>query len=291
MGIFDPDEARVKLKDTLSPSEMRKFFKFLTYVKKSSDSKMITISCFEAESVSTMQTLAEVFKLSEKWGFRDPKPHYLLQNLGFYHQRLWDSRREIMRLAHFLEYRDSLDLIRTIKTRQQALILKEAQFLRKTNTYALLRLVSRTGIPVEKVYVPNMHKGISEYCKNFEKLAKRSPNRSTLHLGTPSTEFTEIVLDIADGSDRTVKYRNHYWNFYSVSRFQRLNPTSLLLMRALYGEQTVLDSIKHLSDANHHFEVDEFIDILEQWETLKDYPAEWIIEYMCYSESYGSGRE
>lgn len=88
---------------------------------------------------------------------------------------------------------------------------------------------------------------------------------------------TEATEDLSSLSDNFVELVKNPPTFVR-SNFAQSDATLMLFWKIIYGEQTVIEFIERFADATFRMTAREIIAILDNWQSLKTYPAEWIYE-------------
>lgn len=73
-------------------------------------------------------------------------------------------------------------------------------------------------------------------------------------------------------------------NHIEVVASGHLTFNTLHILRALYGERRILEFFEHFDDSGTDWSRLNFVEIIERWENLKDYPPEWIASLVGVKE-------
>lgn len=142
---------------------------------------------------------------------------------------------------------------------------------------AFLRLVNATGFPIaaRQLLIPKVAEEYIETA-NSRRNATRTTNRE-IDYSVP----TEVFLE-----DAQEHLKNYHINDTVNSRpgstgsitLEPYRTQILLMLRALYGEENVLSLLERFRTSDTLLCPNEMIDLLEDWENLHQFPADWIAQ-------------
>lgn len=149
---------------------------------------------------------------------------------------------------------------------------------------AYLRLLNMTGMPLPtSIEHVESASNYLEFVRahHAERSLSGVTNQRQIDLSTPSVEFYDkIYVTLRDqkyvpkDSDAT---HNSVDNI-GAALFS-LHPYAdkiVLMLRALYGEDKIFALYQHFNESAQFLCADDLVNLLEEWDKLSDYPAEWI---------------
>lgn len=188
------------------------------------------------------------------------------------------SRQYVHDLAKRLSYRDSLDLFFAQSESMVTEILKLVLTSAPGSINAYLRALTKIG--ANDVWSTHDFRYLLEHNTHYslddvEALRKMGiiqngmssifefssrDAKGYLDCEYPSNEYIFLIL-----SSRPILYS-----------FDNLKATLLVFWKMVYGEKLVLEVIQKFENEDCYLEPDQFADVLEDWENLKNFSPTWI---------------
>lgn len=260
-AVFPDQQQTEEYLKTLSPRTVRKFWKFV-----SSDElrkyPSYSQSPFKELRIAGVGVLtARVFALAQRWSKGSLEAG--------------DFRNKIM----YLSEEGCIDLFEQlpVKTQEDVWIYKYPghhylHLLCIERGY--LKLLRKTNLPAKfsfQIYTTNdlLRTEI------LEPVVKAMKDQgSTLDLEVASNEFNDSINTLFANERRNLNQA--HWNEECLLNFGPRALDAVLMLRALYGEQAVLDAFRWVIDAGLKICLEEAVLILDSWEEFSQYPAEWV---------------
>lgn len=104
---------------------------------------------------------------------------------------------------------------------------------------------------------------LPSYFSEIEKNAQSPQVVERLDLALPSDEFFSLMLD-----DRVSRILRAFENLAEI----------LMLWKVLYSEKSVIEVLSRFKGEPVYWTNHDLMDLLDDWEDLRDYPNEWILE-------------
>lgn len=268
-----PDKEQVLdiLKDW-SPREIRRFNKFM---QDSKTSAVLDAYLYDSKSVNQRvgQTIVRLFKRAKnlsRGGWRD---------------------ENFLKCAGRLIASDSIDDFEKLSVNDQQKVWKSYYSIPMESPVqgctdrAFLRLLHMTGMPI--LDAEHAKSEARKYLENARALTRDKELPTPIDISDTTEGFVPSVINILN-TNSYIKESAHYLvtgPVYTLKRvmegisFHVFEPYGLqitLMLRALYGEQNVLDLLNRFEFSNQCLCPDEMIHLLQNWDKLCEYPDNWI---------------
>lgn len=148
---------------------------------------------------------------------------------------------------------------------------------------AYLRLLHMTGMPVQDVsfhadqvedYMTAARSLHSERAMRGQKLSRE------IDLSDPSDDFVHrIFKTMRDYKFTSTPSKGPRYMHAAGAALAVLEPYRMqiiLMLRALYAEAKIFEMIDHFSDSEQCLCAEDLLNLLEEWDNLREYPVEWI---------------
>lgn len=137
---------------------------------------------------------------------------------------------------------------------------------------AFLRLLHLSGLSVEKI--DKVQSKLSDDSDSPLSFQRALELKHEIDLSNPTPAFTQMLMIQPSDSHQQ---SSSLLKFYSrVKSYEPYGVQITLMLRALYGEERVIDLFQHFEKSNQFLCPTEMIDLLEDWESLRDYSGDWI---------------
>lgn len=265
---------RVTILDGRSEQNLCQLVKFLHKVETSSPMELLlSLNKDRLSFDDFLVTIIRLYDLSLNW-------HHSVQNHGNFTK---GAIRIIM--AETIDEFEKLDT-----SKQQG--IWDSYYLESNRNpiiacadKAFIKLLTETGFPVQarQLLVPNT---VAEYIQTAKMTrqqyeSERSPSRK-VDYSLPNDEFLYSAQKyLKTYHKRPISSYRPIPNDSNAIESITLEPyrTQILIMlRAIYGEDKVLDVLERFSTSTALLCPNEMIDLLEDWESLHQFPAEWIAQ-------------
>lgn len=226
---------------------------------------------YNFESIeSFIKSTAIIYKCSLTWSKPKSKLKYFM---SVFRKSATDQEssiqdRTLTSLASDLNFRNNLKLFREFDSKSQKAIAATATFLSSSEIYVLMTVMKRTGL-----YIPDFvesggiddHRILQNHLQNL------------IIDGNPSEKVNVEITSERLWFLMYCEPRNHIdiRDFFRQGWF-RISLT-LTLLSSVYGQTMVIDAIDHLKLAKKSVTPDILMDILDDWQECKSYPAEWLL--------------
>lgn len=190
-------------------------------------------------------------------------------------------------MVNLLNYRDSMEIFQRLpeNIQKHLLVIKSENTKEAVNAY--LRCIDRIGIRTLE-YVGN--RSLIRTSRTVEYGQAGAVRKHTMEC---AKDILQNVLEASIRLNRTqtidcspIKPHFRTKIFDSGIALNSLGDVRvpvIIMWKALYGEGNVLDCINRFESSNCFFSPDQVMDILEEWDELKNYPMEWISETRHYA--------
>lgn len=167
---------------------------------------------------------------------------------------------------------------------------------------AFLRLLQMTAMPIFDA--EHATSEARNYLENARALTRDKELPTAIDISETTEKFVPNVINILN-TDAYIKELAHYLvtgpvylvtgpvytrrrvvEGISLHVFQPYGLQITLMLRALYGEQKVLDLFRRFEFSNQCLCPNEMIDLLENWDELGEYPVDWICQTQALDHSY-----
>lgn len=140
---------------------------------------------------------------------------------------------------------------------------------------AYLKLLRATGAPA--VDEEKLYGGVNEYIRLINQAYDEKRK---------SKKKIAIELDLSDVSEEFLtstygRLSGPYWIWHgtekrSILRAHQHEIQVLTLLRAVYGEKSILEVLEVFNSEDKKLCIEEFVDLVGSWDEMKEYPASWI---------------
>lgn len=137
---------------------------------------------------------------------------------------------------------------------------------------AYLRLLHRTGLSVD--HADKVQYKLADRDESVLPFQRALEEKYGIDLSNPTPGFLNRVMKFPKVAQDSPKV---YRAFHD--RIRSLDPYGvqiILMFRAIYGEDKIIDFFKHFINYEQSFCPDEMIDLLDNWEELRVYSVDWI---------------
>lgn len=268
--LFNDSSEVLHLLSQKPDKQVKKFQKFLRKIARKYDDAEPLFKPKDPLNDSTGATLVHILELSEKWLGHSTS----VAGISLATRRVAD--------ADALEEFQQLDS----KTQQQIItsifpVLSPNPFLACADK-AFFRLLKMTGFPVTAL------KSIGRECSMLYYNEIRATHRKFAEQHPEDQDFLETRLEMPSDKflEQALRHVDNYrlppvitseiaHGNYRIS-FDPYAPQFAFMLRAIYGERNVIEVLDRFVLDQEYICPNEMIDVLANWDELRNYPTEWI---------------
>lgn len=261
-------------KDTLEPKVFSKFLE--TFSDYGHMDKQVNREEFKSGQVYERGViLARLFEMSLHWPKVSRLDYFRLGGVEYSRRR--DNRDftgSLIWMSVYLQHYQMFPKFQQLSPKGQSNI-----FYWRTGKYSLglmIDLFSKLGIDPPTI-IPTSLDSILEFKDKIDSECIGNPH--VKDLTAPSDRFRNELLyapQMTRGSRSS-----HASTHHSLSRIAQFSSNigsfALILARAIYTEEVVLEIVDHFIDEKEILRPDTFHYIISNWQDLKLYPASWIL--------------
>lgn len=231
-------------------------------------------SCI-AYSLPSDQYLIEksalIYKLSQNWPFRDPNSSKNVSSKILRDKVIIVG--QLYKVVYQLTYRNSFELFERLKPEAQFhvyLLLCRGTQLGAMNCY--LSMLVKTDLNIDMSCDSNGTNFV-EFIDHMRDVSRESSVQGKLTVSWPKSLLRELMgMGISYRSPQRLSFTK------CILPFGNLRNAIILLFIAYYGEELVAEAIDRILVLDQSIEPDVMMEILDDWDVVKDYPADWIVQ-------------
>lgn len=281
--LVDLEQTESILAD-LSPVEQRQFWKLMKTLEV--DEKVI------ARFNNSGVVLARLYKCSLNWA-----PGFLVK---FPHTHNLPPDHFISQMHYFANHTDLLEMFEGLHPEAQQAYWKKKfyngvksscvdraylQLLRKSSLIPGFSESELDKTPTGGICSITLDTKFSVVL--YKETIAKSANRAldSLDLSHPDAEFNRTIIKalLPAYNERSLSYAasNGLLGRYIV--FGSRPTETIMMMRAVYGEEAVTELINKFTDEKQNLCLDHALMLLEAWSEYRDFPAEWICKLQNFT--------
>lgn len=178
------------------------------------------------------------------------------------------SESELLAFASDLNYRNSLELYLQFPVMTQMFIKKMASGISKDDLYVIMEMMWRMQLDL-KFYVVKPS-GVMDFLTHMLSVAKGNGVEDKLHFRRPGPKMEALMVN----THNPLNSENGRIKAGGVDV-----PLTVLSMFSVYfTEEIVMEASDRFQNAGIKITFETMMKILDDWDNLKSYPAEWIAQ-------------
>lgn len=223
-----------------------------------------------SDSESFLRTSALLYRSTLAW----PKPHQniMLRIANKLEGRVAKtntlSESELLAFASDLNYRNSLELYLEFPVMTQMLIKKMANSISKDELHVIMTMMQRMQLDLTFYVV--QPSDVMDFLMHMKSVARDNRVEDKLHFRRPGPKMEALMVDT---------HNPHNSENGRIKAGGIDAPLTILSMFSVYfTEEIVMEASDRFQNAEIKITFGMMMKILDDWDNLKSYPAEWIVQ-------------